>query len=70
MKRVALAVVASLTGLTTASAQPAVDVADLPPLPAADEAPSSSATVLAATAAEEDVVVGAAKREQSLGNVA
>jgi iron complex outermembrane receptor protein len=31
---------------------------------------SSTATVLAASAAEEDVVSGAAKREQSLGNVA
>jgi len=53
-----------------ASAQSAVDVADLPPLPAASDEPSSSATVLAAATAEEDVVVGAAKREQSLGNVA
>ena len=49
---------------------PGVDVADLPPLPPAEDAPSSSATVLAAATAEEDVVVGAAKREQSLGNVA
>lgn len=49
---------------------PVVDVADLPPLPAAEDAPSSSATVMAAATAEEDVVVGAAKREQSLGNVA
>ncbi len=49
---------------------PAVDPADLPPLPPADEDMSSSATVLAAASAEEDVVVGAAKREQSLGNVA
>ncbi|MBL0215956.1 MAG: TonB-dependent receptor [Myxococcales bacterium] len=49
---------------------PVVDVADLPPLPPAEDAPSSSATVLAAATAEEDVVVGAAKREQSLGNVA
>jgi outer membrane receptor for ferrienterochelin and colicins len=48
----------------------AVDPADLPPLPPADEELSSSATVLAAAAAEEDIVVGAAKREQSLGNVA
>lgn len=55
---------------TLASAQPAVDVADLPPLPTASDEPSSSATVLAAATAEEDVVVGAAKREQSLGNVA
>ena len=49
---------------------PAVDVADLPPLPAAEDEVSSSATLLAAAAAEEDVVVGAAKREQTLGNVA
>jgi outer membrane receptor protein involved in Fe transport len=48
----------------------AVDVADLPPLPVASEEPSSSAVVLAASEASEDVVVGAAKREQSLGNVA
>lgn len=54
----------------SAAAQPAVDPADLPPLPAADEDMSSSATVLAAASAEEEVVVGAAKREQSLGNVA
>jgi outer membrane receptor protein involved in Fe transport len=52
-----------------AAADPAVDIADLPPLPA-EEAPASSATMLAAAAAAEDVVVGAAKREQSLGNVA
>lgn len=49
---------------------PVVDVTDLPPLPDASEAPASSATVLAASAVQEDVVVGAAKREQSLGNVA
>jgi iron complex outermembrane receptor protein len=48
----------------------AVDVADLPPLPAPTEEESSSASVLAAASTEEDVVVGAAKREQSLGNVA
>ena len=48
----------------------AVDVSDLPPLPATSEGVSSSATVLAAAAAEEDVVVGAAKRQQSLGSVA
>jgi len=52
------------------AAEPAVDVVDLPPLPAADEAPLSSATMLAAASAEEDVVIGAAKREQSLGTVA
>jgi outer membrane receptor for ferrienterochelin and colicins len=54
----------------TPAPAPAVDVADLPPLPPAEAADTSSATVLAASAAEEDVVVGAAKREQSLGNVA
>lgn len=53
-----------------APAAPVVDVDDLPPLPAATDEPSASATVLAASAAEEDVVVGAAKREQSLGTVA
>jgi outer membrane receptor for ferrienterochelin and colicins len=52
-----------------AHAQP-VDVDDLPPLPAAEDEPLSSATILAASDAEEDVVVGAAKREQSLGSVA
>jgi outer membrane receptor for ferrienterochelin and colicins len=52
-----------------AAADPAVDVADLPPLPPED-APASAATMLAAASAAEEVVVGAAKREQSLGNVA
>ena len=47
-----------------------VDPGDLPPLPSEGETISSTATVLAASSAEEDVVVGAAKREQSLGNVA
>jgi outer membrane receptor for ferrienterochelin and colicins len=63
-------VACTLLGVATASAQPAVDPADLPPLPPADEDMSSSATVLAAASAEEEVVVGASKREQSLGNVA
>jgi outer membrane receptor for ferrienterochelin and colicins len=57
-------------GGTAHAGEPALDVADLPPLPVAGDAPSSSAAVLAASSAEEDVVVGAAKREQSLGNVA
>ncbi len=50
---------------------PAVDVEDLPPLPPPE--PTGAADRVAAAAAaqvEEDVVVGAAKREQSLGNVA
>jgi len=67
----ALSVVVWLAGGRLAHAdEPAVDVADLPPLPATDEPATSAATVLAAASAEEDVVVGAAKREQSLGNVA
>jgi outer membrane receptor for ferrienterochelin and colicins len=50
---------------------PRVEVDDLPPLP--DEGESGTGADIAAAAAagaEEDVVVGAAKREQSLGNVA
>lgn len=47
-----------------------VDPADLPPLPEASQAESSNVAILAAVSAEEDVVVGAAKREQTLGNVA
>lgn len=53
-----------------AHAQPVVDIADLPPLPATTDDSSTSSLVLAASEANEDVVVGAAKREQSLGNVA
>jgi outer membrane receptor for ferrienterochelin and colicins len=71
----ALALALALTATPVAAqpaldAAPAVEVADLPPLPPAIDDLSSSATVLAAAEAEEDVVVGAAKREQSLGNVA
>lgn len=65
-----VALVALLVPAIASAQNAAVDVADLPPLPPATEAPSSSATVLAAAAADEDVVVGAAKREQTLGNVA
>jgi outer membrane receptor for ferrienterochelin and colicins len=50
--------------------EPVVDPGDLPPLPDATEDESSNVAILAAVSAEEDVVVGAAKREQSLGNVA
>ncbi len=67
-RAICLAVVLSTTSAHADG--PVVDVADLPPLPPAEDAPSSSATVMAAATAEEDVVVGAAKREQSLGNVA
>ena len=41
-----------------------VDIADLPPLPLASEGPSTAGALLAATDSDEDVVVGAAKREQ------
>ncbi|MCB9574627.1 MAG: TonB-dependent receptor [Kofleriaceae bacterium] len=49
---------------------PIVDVADLPPLPPPEQPAVSHVAVVAASSVEEDVVVGAAKREQSLGNVA
>ncbi len=70
MKPLALLAVILAASNAHADSPVGVDVSDLPPLPTADEDPSMSATVLAASAAEEDVVVGAAKREQSLGNVA
>lgn len=68
--RLAVLAVALATNTAHADGPVGVDVSDLPPLPIADEDPSSSATLLAAQDAEEDVVVGAAKREQSLGSVA
>lgn len=54
------------------SAEPgaALDVIDLPELGELDEATPDAAALLAAVAASEDRVTGAAKREQSLGNVA
>jgi len=62
---------ALLLGALPAAAQP-VDVEDLPPLP--EPAPAteggSEVAMVAAVEVEEDVVVGAGKREQSLGNVA
>jgi len=72
LRGAALALLASagIANAQPAVSVPAVDVADLPPLPPANEDTSAAATVLAASSAEEDVVVGAAKREQSLGNVA
>ena len=72
MRRLAaLAVYAvALSSRLARAGGPHLDVADLPPLPPAAEPASSAATVLAATNAETDVVVAAAKREQSLGNVA
>src|SRR6185312_11918362 len=67
-----LAGIALLVSATAYADPPSgfVDPGDLPPLPSEGETLSSTATVLAAASAEEDVVVGAAKREQSLGNVA
>lgn len=70
MKR-ALLLVMVLAKVAAADDAPRVEVEDLPPLP--DEKSEGSQTnlaVLSATSFEEDVVVGAAKREQSLGNVA
>ena len=70
--RGALAFLAVVANVAVAVADvPHVDVDDLPPLPdeATDDAQTSLA-VASAAAVEEDVVVGAAKREQSLGNVA
>ncbi|MBZ0231405.1 MAG: TonB-dependent receptor [Deltaproteobacteria bacterium] len=77
--RAAVGLVASLTFVLPAAAQPAggdgeiprVEVDDLPPLPdEGDLGADTTIAAVAAAAAEEDVVVGAAKREQSLGNVA
>ena len=70
MKLAPLAAILLAALPTLATAEPAVDVDDLPSLPAATEDDTTQATMLAAAAAEEDVVVGADKREQSLGNVA
>lgn len=49
-----------------------VALRDLPPLPVvnADDSATSSVALVAATEAGDEVVVGAAKREQSLGTVA
>jgi len=49
---------------------PHVEIEDLPPLPHEALGDDTSIAVASAAAYEEDVVVGAAKREQSLGNVA
>lgn len=66
-----IAIGATWAGGAWADDPPRLEVEDLPPLP--DEQTASAQTsvaVLSATSFEEDVVVGAAKREQSLGNVA
>jgi outer membrane receptor for ferrienterochelin and colicins len=57
---------------TRARADNAVPVRDLPPFPdvTSEEDKLAGVTMAGATLAEEDVVVGASKREQSLGTVA
>ena len=56
---------------TGAGAAPYIDFRDLPELPTVVfEDAAARVAVVAARRAEEDIVVGAAKREQSLGNVA
>jgi outer membrane receptor for ferrienterochelin and colicins len=57
---------------TRARADNAVPVRDLPPFPdvTSEEEKLAGVTMAGATLAEEDVVVGASKREQSLGSVA
>jgi len=69
----ALAAIAIASGPARADgagAPAVVDVADLPPLPASEGEASRAAVLIRAADVEEDVVVGAAKREQTLGNVA
>jgi outer membrane receptor for ferrienterochelin and colicins len=73
LPRVAALLMATLAAAGSAAAQPstAIDVRDLPPLPEVVQDDSVRAiAVIAATQAEEDIVSGAAKRDQSLGNVA
>ncbi|MFT3693167.1 MAG: TonB-dependent receptor [Kofleriaceae bacterium] len=68
---VAVTTALCLTSAIARADEPSVDPADLPPIPdASDDEASSNAGIMAAVAAQDDVVVGAAKREQSLGNVA
>lgn len=67
----AICAVAAAAGVAGADDVARVEVEDLPPLPdERSDAAQTNLAVLSATAFEEDVVVGAAKREQSLGNVA
>lgn len=66
-----LAALAFLPTLAAAGGR-GLDLADLPPLPATavDDVAQSDVTVVAASRAGEEVVTSAAKREQSLGDVA
>jgi outer membrane receptor for ferrienterochelin and colicins len=65
------AVMVGGVGIAAADEPPAVDVADLPPLPPPGDAGAARRIALASAAeVEEELVTGAAKREQSLGNVA
>jgi hypothetical protein len=74
MRRLLAALGALVVGgarIAAADEPPAVDVADLPPLPPPGDAGAARRIALASAAeVEEEVVTGAAKREQSLGNVA
>jgi iron complex outermembrane receptor protein len=66
-------VLVMLVGVSAFADERGVDVRDLPPIPDVatdDERASTSVAVVAATEAGAEVVVGAAKREQSLGSVA
>jgi outer membrane receptor protein involved in Fe transport len=63
--------VLALAGTAAGDEPPVVDVADLPPLPPpGDDGAGGRVALASAAEVEEDVVTGAAKREQSLGNVA
>ena len=68
----ALALLLATAGLAGADEGRGLDLRDLPPLPESvvDEKASSDVALVAATLAAEEIVVGAAKREQSLGDVA
>ena len=70
MRRAALAL--AVLSLAAPAAAQSVDVEDLPPLPEPLPAGEGGSQVglVAAAEVEEDVVVGAGKREQSLGSVA
>jgi outer membrane receptor for ferrienterochelin and colicins len=66
----ALSVPTSRAASEPISESNAVDVVDLPPLPEVESEVMDAATMLAIATSAEDIVTGAARREQSLGNVA
>ena len=59
-----------VSSISHADEPAAVDPADLPPLPDATRGEVASNASMLAAVSTEDIVIGAAKREQSLGNVA